>query len=104
MPVLSLLSSSLVSSIVPRNGHADIAGHAAREIDDLIGNTIAARLQIVGPELEDLLGDAGQGVFPALFHLVDGASLVGAERVGKAIDHHFGQPVAYRALDDGRGE
>ncbi|MGY4621625.1 hypothetical protein ACVWZ4_006852 [Bradyrhizobium sp. USDA 4472] len=30
--------------------------------------------------------------------------LVGAERVREAIDHHFGHPVAYRALDDGRGE
>ena len=49
-----------------------------RKIDDLISDAIAARLQIIGPELKDLQSDAGQRLFPARFLLIDGTAIVGA--------------------------
>src|SRR5260221_14523841 len=38
---------------VPADGDADVARHAAGKINDLVADAIAARLQIVAPELVD---------------------------------------------------
>ena len=50
-----------------------------------MADEVAARLQIVAPEPIDFLGNAVQ-LSPTLLHLVDGAALVGAERIREAVD------------------
>src|SRR5215468_3542882 len=89
---------------VPAQRNGDVAGHAAGKIDDLVANAIAARLQIVAPELVDFLRYPAQRLFPPLFHLIDGAALVAAQRIREAVDLHLGQAVADGALNDCRGE
>src|SRR4051794_18273226 len=88
-------------SISPGNRDADVAWYAAGKIDDLIGDAIAARLQVVGPELEDFFRNAGQGVLPALLHLIDSAALVRAQRIREPVDQYFRHSVSYCPLDDG---
>ena len=48
----------LASAFSPAQRDADIPWHTARKIDNLIGDPIAAGLQIVGPELENLFWNA----------------------------------------------
>src|ERR1700712_3354549 len=91
-------------SVSPGNGNGDVTWHAIGVVDDLVADAIAARFQVVGPELKDFLRNPCQRILPAWFPLVDGASPVGAQRVGEPVDLHFGQSVAHRSLDDGRGE
>src|ERR1700739_3394913 len=88
-------------SIPPGQHNADIAGHAAREIDDLIFDAIAARLQVIGPELENLQRNAPKRPLPARLLLVDGAAVVGADRIREAVDLHLAETIPHRALDDG---
>src|SRR5689334_9161166 len=95
---------SMALALFPADGDPDVARYSAREIDDLIGNAVAARLQIVGPELEYLLRDSGQRILPAGLHLVDGSAPVGAKHVGKPIDLDLTQSVPHRALDDAGSE
>src|SRR5215468_11778737 len=101
--VLRLIDDPLYLA-VPAQRNGDVAGHAAGKIDDLVADAIAARLQIVAPELVDFLRYPAQRLFPALFHLVDGAALVAAQRIREAVDLHLGQAVANGALDYGRSE
>src|SRR5262245_55130331 len=91
-------------SVSPGDGDPDVARHAAGKFDDLGADAIAARLQVVGPELEDILWDPRQRVLPARLLLIDGASLVGTQRIGEPIHLNFRQSVSYRALDHGRSQ
>src|SRR5271154_3949787 len=88
----------------PADGDADVAGNAARKVDDLIADAITSRLQVVGPELEYLLRDSRERFLPACLKLIDGSASVGAEHVGKPVDLNFGQAVVDRALNHGGGE
>ena len=65
-------------------------------------NLVSERAELPVPELVHLLGQAGQRRFPTGLLLIDGPAVVGAERVGKAIDLNLGQPIGHRALDDDR--
>jgi hypothetical protein len=91
-------------SALPAQRDADVAGNATRKIDDLISDAVAAWLQVVHPQLVDLLRDSGQGFLPACFHLVDGAAPVGAKGIWKPVDLDLGQAVPHRTLNDGGGE
>ena len=90
--------------LVPGYDNADISRHAARKVHDLISDAVAARLQIVGPELKDLLSYSRKGLLPSRLLLIDGSALVGAQRIGKSVDLNLGQAVPHRALDDARSK
>src|SRR5580704_11256821 len=87
----------------PTQGHADVPGHSVREINDLNLELIAAFAKVSVPKVVDLLWHSGQGVFPTRLPLVDGTSLVGAERIREPIDLDLGQAVGGCALDDPHG-
>src|SRR5207237_10072780 len=59
---------------------------------------------MVKPELIDLLGYSGKRLLPTRLLLIDGPTLVGAQRVRKSIDLNLGQPVPHRRLDDSRSK
>src|SRR5262249_33142216 len=103
MPLPRNNSDLIMASSSPAEEHSDIAADAAGTVDHFVFHLIAARLQLPFVESPELLGDAGQGLLPAILALVDGAAVVGAEVVGKAEDLHHGEPVADGALDDVRG-
>src|SRR3569832_696325 len=90
--------------IPPGDDDADVTRNAAGKVDDLVLDAIAARLQIVGPELKDFPRNAGQRLLPTRRLLIDGATPIGAERIGKAVDLDLVEAVPHRALDDGRRE
>ena len=71
---------------LPAQRDADVAGHTAGKVDDLIGDLVTARLQVVLPELIDLLRDAVQRRFPAFFHLIDRPTVVRAKTVREPVD------------------
>src|SRR6266550_3548288 len=91
-------NSAKLPSISPGDGDGDVARHASREIDDLVADAIVPRFQVVGPELEYFLWNPRQRVFPARLLLIDGAALVGAQRVREPIHLHFRQSVSHRSL------
>src|SRR5580692_7227875 len=94
------VQSTSGSPSAPAQEDADIARHAARIVDDLEAHVIAARLELALPEVVDLLGNAGECLLPAFLSLVDGASVVGADMIGKA-EHLDGRhAVLDRAVDD----
>ncbi len=70
----------------PAQGDTDIAGHTVRIVNDLEAEAIALGLELALPELVELLGLADQRLLPTRLGLVDGASVVGAERMGKTED------------------
>src|SRR5882672_2819236 len=70
----------------PAQGDADIAWHTVRIVDDLEAEAIALGLELALPELVELLGLADQRLLPTRLGLVDGASVVGAQRMGKTQD------------------
>src|ERR1043166_2051222 len=90
--------------VAPGEDDADVAGHPAREIDDLIKNAVAAWLQIVRPKLINLKGNTRQRLFPTGLSLIDGAAAIGTKRVGKAVHLHLAKAVTNRALNHIRGE
>src|SRR6266436_2797771 len=104
MLTIPLLEVEFGPSVSPGNGDGDVARHASRVIDDLVADAIAPGFQVVGPELKYFLWNSGQRVFPARLLLIDGAALVGTQRVGEPIYLHFRQSVSHCALDDGRGK
>src|SRR5580700_3447885 len=87
---------------LPAQGHADVSRHAARKVDDLEPQFVAARLEVRLPEFIELLGQPGQRALPAGFLLIDGAAVIGAKLIGKAEDEYLGQAVIGGALDDRR--
>src|ERR1700753_3231871 len=91
-------------SVPPSNDDGDVAGHAAGEVYDLVADAVASRFQVIVPELKDFLGYSGERILPARLLLIDGAALVGAERVREAIDLDFAEAVSHRTLDHRRGE
>src|SRR4051794_28109042 len=93
-----------VDLLVPADGDTDVAWHITGEIHHLVANPVAARLQMIGPELEYLSWDPGQRRLPTLFRLVDGASSVGTQGIGEPIDLHLLESVSHRALDYRRSE
>src|SRR5260370_5424133 len=70
----------------PAQGDTDIAGHTVRIVNDREAEAIALGLELALPELVELLGLADQRLLPTRLGLVDGASVVGAERMGKTED------------------
>src|ERR1700742_2198379 len=90
--------------VAPGQDDADVSGHAAWKIDDLVKNAIAPRFQIVRPELVNFARDSRECFLPARLTLIDGATAIGAERVGKAVDLHLAEAIAHCTLDHGGGE
>src|ERR1700756_4495750 len=84
----------------PLQRHADISGQPSGIIDDFDSQLVSARAEVLRPKLVDLLWHAGQSVFPTRLLLNDGAALVRAQLVRKAVHLHLGAAVAHRALDD----
>ena len=78
-----------MQSLIPGDHNADVTRHTSGKIDNLIADAVAARLQVVGPELKDLLRYSGKRLFPARLLLIYGAAVVGAKRMGKPIDLNF---------------
>src|ERR1700730_15670108 len=91
-------------SVAPAYDNADVAGNAARKVDDLIADAVAARPQIVDPELVDFIRHSRQRLFPARFHLIDGTAPIGAQRIRKPVDLNFGQAVPHGTLNDVGGK
>ena len=86
----------------PAQGDADIARHAARIVYDLEADVIALRLELALPELVELLGLADQRLLPTRLGLVDGASVVGAERMGETEHLDRSLPVLDGPIDEDR--
>src|SRR6516162_589011 len=84
----------------PLQRHADISGQASWILDDFDPELVSARTEVLRPELIDLLWHAGQRVSPARLLLNDGAALVRAQLVRKAVHLYLGAAVGHRALDD----
>src|SRR6516162_9413234 len=84
----------------PLQRHADVSGQPSGIIDDFDPELVSARTEVLRPELIDLLWHAGQRVFPARLLLNDGAALVRAQLVRKAVHLYLGLAVGYRALDE----
>src|SRR3954453_4512272 len=97
-------SVSQAGLISPGDVDADVAGHASRKIHDLILDAIAARLQVIEPELVNFLRYSRQRLLPARVLLVDHAAIVGAKRIGKSVNLNFRQSVPYGTLDGGRSK
>jgi hypothetical protein len=90
-----------IPPIAPSNGNADISRRASRKIHDLVSNAVAARLQVIGPELKDFLSHSRKRRFPAPFLPIDSPPIVGAERIGKSVDLNLGRAIAHSPLNDG---
>src|SRR6516162_4681402 len=73
----------------PPQGHADISRQPSGIIDDFDSQLVSARTEVLCPEHIDFLWHAGQRVFPARLLLNDGAALVRAQLVRKAVDLHL---------------
>src|SRR5262249_47454876 len=84
----------------PLQRHADVSGQPSGIIDDFDPELVSARTEVLRPELIDLLWHAGQRVFPTRLLLNDGAALVCAQLVRKAVHLYLGAAVAHRAFDD----
>src|SRR5246500_760867 len=84
----------------PLQRHADISGQPSGIIDDFDSQLVSARTEILRPKLIDLLWHARQRVFPARLLLNDGAALVRAQLVRKAVHLYLGAAVGHRTLDD----
>src|ERR1700756_4269495 len=84
----------------PLQRHADISGQPSGIIDDFDSQLVSARTEILRPKLIDLLWHAGQRVLPTRLLLNDGAALIRAQLVRKAVHLYLGAAVAHRALDD----
>ena len=78
----------------------DLDGALQLLADDLRAELVALGAEMTIPQTIDLLGYTGEGLLPSPFLLIDGAPLVGAHRVRKAINTHFGQTILHRAVDD----
>src|SRR5262245_42959050 len=102
MPPHLRTTQRAIPQLLPAQEDADIARHAARIVDDLVADVIATRPELALPEVIDLLGNAGQGLLPSLLGLVDGAAVVAAKRMGKAIDLDRGETVLDGAVHDDR--
>src|SRR5262249_13820755 len=89
-----------VAASAPLERHRDVAWHPAGEIDNFDPQLVSAGAEILRPKLIDLLGHAGQRVFPARLLLIDGAPLVRAQLVREPVHLHLGLAVGHRALDD----
>ena len=85
--------ASYRQSLAPGDHDADVTRNTSGKIDDLIADAVAARFQVVGPELKDFLRYSREGLFPARLLLIDGAAVVGAQRVGKSINLNFVNPL-----------
>src|SRR5215813_3409108 len=84
----------------PLQRHADISRQPAGILDDFDPELVSARTEVLCPEHIDFLWHAGQRVFPACLLLNDGAALVRAQLVRKAVHLYLGAAVGHRALDD----
>src|SRR5262249_37567481 len=65
--------------------HADLSRQPSGILDEFDSQLVSARAKIFRPELTDFLRHAGQRVFPARLLLNDGAALVRAQLVRKAV-------------------
>src|SRR5215813_5547856 len=92
--------SRYLNGSAPLQRHADISRQPSGIIDDFDSQLVSARTEILRPELMDLLWHAGQRGFPTRLLLNDGAALVRAQLVRKAVHLYLGAAVGYRTLDD----
>src|SRR5262247_4012945 len=92
--------SRYLNGSAPLQRHADISGQPSGIIDDFDSQLVSARTEILRPKLIDLLWHAGQRVFPTRLLLNDGAALIRAQLVRKAVHLYLGLAVGYRALDE----
>src|SRR6476660_4347887 len=83
----------------PSQRYGDVAWHAVRETDDLGLELVAARFEVLVPQLKDFLGDAGERLLPARFLLIDGAPTVSAQRVGETVHLDLALTVVDGPLD-----
>src|SRR5262245_8560358 len=95
--------AALFLALAPAQGDADVARQAVRPIDDLDPESIAARLKVLLPELDQLARQAGEGLLPAMLLLIDGAAAIRGQGVRKAADLDLGAAVVHGALDDRGG-
>src|SRR5262249_158702 len=84
----------------PLQRHADVSGQPSGIIDDFDPELVSARPELLRPELIDPLWYAGDGFFPTRLLLNDGAALVCAQLVRKAVHLYLGAAVAHRTFDD----
>src|ERR1700733_11940989 len=82
---------------------ADVARHASRKVDDVKRYSVAAGLEKFLKELKELLRQPGQRLLPAWLGLIDGASAISAQFIGKPNDQHLGQAIIRGPFDDRRG-
>src|SRR5262245_8426783 len=83
----------------PLERHGDVTRHTAGKIDDLDPELVSARMEILRPELIDFFRYSGKRVLPAGLLLIDGAALIRAQFVGKAVHLHLALAVLHRAFD-----
>src|SRR6185295_10938018 len=100
---LSFLSFAMVGILrlhrarsAPDQRHAEVAGHAVRPLGDLTLQAIPALLEMLLPEMMQLLRQPGERVLPARLHLVESPPLVRAKPIGKTAYFDFGEAVADR--------
>ena len=72
----------------------------AGKIHDLYFQLVAARPKVFLPQLINFIRRTVERLFPAGLLLLDGASPIRAQLVGKAKDLNLGQPTLCCALDD----
>src|SRR5215469_11820018 len=89
-----------LTGLTPLQRHADISRQPPGILDDFDSQLVSARTEVLCPKLIDLLWHAGQRVFPAGLLLNDGAALVRAQLVRKAVHLYLGAAVGHRTLDD----
>src|SRR5436305_8429946 len=88
----------------PAERDPDVSRHPTGKVDDLKSNPVSTRTQMVGPQLVDLLRQAGQRLLPPGLLLVDCSTVVGGQIVWEAIDERLSEPVIDGAGNDPLGE
>src|SRR5947199_7058744 len=83
----------------PFQSHRDIARHAVWKADNLGSELVAARFEVLVPQLKNLFRDAGEGFLPARFLLINGAAAVSAQPVRETIHLDLALTVVDGALD-----
>src|SRR5262245_35166184 len=100
VPRSNSIPSSRRGRSAPLQGHGDVTRQTAGNIADVDPELVAARMEILCPELIDFFRYTGKRVLPAGLLLIDGATLVRAQIIGKAVDLHLGLAVLHCAFDD----
>src|ERR1700748_3547910 len=94
------IPSSRCRRSAPLERHGDVTRHTAGKIDDLDPELVSAGMKILCPELIDFFWYPGERGLPARLLLIDGATLIRAQVIGKAVHLHLGLAVLHCAFDD----